>query len=114
MKNSGCPDIDGASCRFLAKAIDDVKSLPEEADHLEKCEEEIAALRIKRDEEISKKQDEICVIGYDAERLDLLTTKASALVKYENLKNRSFIATVGKKCSYKGVLTYDIYWSWHW
>lgn len=86
MKNSGCPDIDGASCRFLAKAINDVKSLPEEADHLEKCEEEIAALRIKRDEEISKKQDEICVIGYDAERLDLLTTKASALVKYENLK----------------------------
>lgn len=86
MKNSGCPDIDGASCRFLAKAIDDVKSLPEEADHLEKCEEEIAALRIKRDEEISKKQDEICVIGYDTERLELLTTKASALVKYENLK----------------------------
>lgn len=43
-------------------------------------------LRIKRDEEISKKQDEICVIGYDAERLELLTTKASALVKYENLK----------------------------
>ncbi len=87
MKNSGCPDIDRASCRFLAKAIDDVKSLPEEADHLEKCEEEIAALRIKRDEEISKKQDEICIIGYDAERLDLLIRKARALVKYENLKN---------------------------
>ena len=86
MKNSGCPDIDGASCRFLAKAIDDVKSLPEEADHLEKCEEEIVALRTKRDEEISKKQDEICIIGYDAERLDLLTTKASMLMKYENLK----------------------------
>ena len=86
MKNSGCPDIDGASCRFLAKAIDDVKSLPEEADHLEKCEEEIAALRIKRDEEISKKQDEICIIGYDAERLELLIRKARALVKYENLK----------------------------
>lgn len=86
MKNSGCPDIDGASCRFLAKAIDDVKSLPEEADHLEKCEEEIVALRTKRDEEISKKQGEICIIGYDAERLDLLTTKASTLMKYENLK----------------------------
>lgn len=86
MKNSGCPDIDRASCRFLAKAIDDVKSLPEEVDHLEKCEEEIAALRIKRDEEISKKQDEICIIGYDAERLELLIRKARALVKYENLK----------------------------
>ena len=86
MKNSGCPDIDRASCRFLAKAIEDVKSLPEEADHLEKCEEEIAALRIKRDEEISKKQDEICIIGYDAERLELLIRKARALVKYENLK----------------------------
>lgn len=86
MKNSGCPNIDRASCRFLAKAIDDVKSLPEEADHLEKCEEEIAALRIKRDEEISKKQDEICIIGYDAERLELLIRKARALVKYENLK----------------------------
>lgn len=86
MKNSGCPDIDRASCRFLAKAIDGVKSLPEEADHLEKCEEEIAALRIKRDEEISKKQDEICIIGYDAERLELLIRKARALVKYENLK----------------------------
>ena len=78
--------INDASCRFLAKAIDDVKSLPEEADHLEKCEEEIAALRAKRDEEISKKQDEICIIGYDAEKLDLLTVKASTLVKYENLK----------------------------
>ena len=55
-------------------------------DHLEKCEEEIAALRIKRDEEISKKQDEICIIGYDAERLELLIRKARALVKYENLK----------------------------
>ena len=86
MKNSGCPDIDRASCRFLAKAIDDVKSLPEEADHLEKCEEEIVALRTKRDEEISKKQDEICIIGYDAERLELLIRKARALVKYENLK----------------------------
>lgn len=59
-------------------AIDDVKSLPEEADHLEKCEEEIAALRTKRDEEISKKQDEICIIGYDAEKLDLLTVKANS------------------------------------
>lgn len=66
--------------------INDAKSLPEEADHLEKCEEEIAALRAKRDEEISKKQDEICIIGYDAEKLDLLTVKASTLVKYENLK----------------------------
>ena len=27
---------------------------------------------------------------------------------------RSFIATVGKKRSYKEVLTYDIYWSWYW
>ena len=71
---------------FSQKQIDDVKSLPEEADHLEKCEEEIAALRTKRDEEISKKQDEICIIGYDAEKLDLLTVKASTLVKYENLK----------------------------
>lgn len=86
MKNSGCPDIDGASCRFLAKAIEDVKSLPEEADNLEKCEEEIVALKAKRDEEISKKQNEICVIGYDAERLDLLTAKASTLVEYENMK----------------------------
>ena len=86
MKNSGCPDIDGASCRFLAKAIEDVKSLPEEADNLEKCEEEIVALRAKRDEEISKKQNEICVIGYDAERLDLLTARTSTLAKYENMK----------------------------
>lgn len=86
MKNSGCPDIDGASCRFLAKAIEDVKSLPEEADNLEKCEEEIVALRAKRDEEISKKQNEICVIGYDAGRLDLLTARTSTLAKYENMK----------------------------
>lgn len=86
LKNSGCPDIDGASCRFLAKAIEDTKSLPEEADNLEKCEEEIVVLKAKRDEEISKKQDEIRIIGYSAERLDFLTAKASTLVKYENMK----------------------------
>lgn len=86
MKNSGCPNIDGASCRFLAKAIEDVKSLPEEADNLKKCEEEIVVLKAKRDEAISKKQNEIRTIGYDAERLDLLTARASTLVKYENLK----------------------------
>ena len=27
-----------------------------------------------------------CIIGYDAERLELLIRKARALVKYENLK----------------------------
>lgn len=36
MKNSGCPDIENASCRFLAKAVDDVKNLPVERGCLQK------------------------------------------------------------------------------
>lgn len=49
MKNSGCPDIESASCRFLSKAVEDVKSLPVELDNLKKCEEEIEILTSERD-----------------------------------------------------------------
>ena len=72
MKNSGCPDIESASCRFLSKAVDDVKCLPSELDHLKKCEEEIETLKSERDKKVSGKQEEIQSIGYDPERLKVL------------------------------------------
>lgn len=59
MKNSGCPDIENASCRFLIKAAADVKELPEELDNLKKCEKEIAVLITDRDQEMAEKQKEI-------------------------------------------------------
>ena len=77
MKNSGCPDIESASCRFLSKAVEDVKSLPIELDNLKKCEEEIEILASERDKKIADTQEEIERIGYDPKRLAILTASVS-------------------------------------
>lgn len=86
MKNSGCPDIEKASCRFLEKAVADVKGLQTELDNLAKCEEEINVWTSERDEKISAKQEEIRSIGYDPERMKLLTATVNVLGKYERMK----------------------------
>ena len=86
MKNSGCPDIESASCRFLSKAVEDVKSLPVELDNLKKCEEEIEILTSERDKKIAYKQEEIERIGYDPKRLAILTASVTELSKYERMK----------------------------
>lgn len=86
MKNSGCPDIESASCRFLSKAVEDVKSLPVELDNLKKCEEEIEILTSERDKKIADKQEEIERIGYDPKRLAILTASVTELSKYERMK----------------------------
>ena len=86
MKNSGCPDIESASCRFLSKAVDDVKCLPSELDNLKKREEEIEALKSERDKKVSGKQEEIQNIGYDPERLKVLSASVTELSRYERLK----------------------------
>ena len=110
MKNSGCPDIDNASCQFLAKAIEDVKSLPVELDNLKKCEEEIEILTFKRDKKISGKQEEIQNIGYDPERLAFLSASVTELSKYERIKkdaeqNKLEIARLEaeKEANYKNI-----------
>lgn len=86
MKNSGCPDIESASCRFLSKAVEDVKSIPVELDNLKKCEEEIEILTSERDKKIADKQEEIERIGYDPKRLAILTASVTELSKYERMK----------------------------
>lgn len=86
MKNSGCPDIESASCRFLSKAVEDVKGLPVELDNLKKCEEEIEILTSERDKKIADKQEEIERIGYDPKRLAILTASVTELSKYERMK----------------------------
>lgn len=86
MKNSGCPDIENASCRFLSKAVEDVKSLPVELDNLKKCEEEIELLTSERDKKIADTQEEIERIGYDPKRLAILTASVTELSKYERIK----------------------------
>ncbi len=89
MKNSGCLNIDGAGCKFLAKAIQDVNSLQKELDDLEKCEEEVKVLMSKQDKEVSVQQEEICDIGYRPEMLNYFEGKVRALVKYENIKKEA-------------------------
>lgn len=86
MKNSGCPDVESASCRFLSKAFEDVKSLQVELDNLKKCEEEITILISERDKKVSDKQVEIQNIGYDPERLASLYASVTELSRYERLK----------------------------
>lgn len=86
MKNSGCTDIENASCRFLSKAIDDVKRLPVELCSLKKCEEEIALWISERDKKVSEKQEKIQSIGYDPEQLKDLVTSVSELSRYEQIK----------------------------
>lgn len=89
MKNSGCLNIDGAGCKFLAKAIQDVNSLQKELDDLEKCEEEVKVLMSKQDKKVSVQQEEICDIGYRPEMLNYFEGKVRALVKYENIKKEA-------------------------
>lgn len=86
MKNSGCPDIENASCRFLIKAAADVKELPEELDNLKKCEKEIAVLITDRDQEMAEKQKEIRNIGFNLDYLNGLTATMSELGKYAEMK----------------------------
>lgn len=86
MKNSGCPDIESASCRFLSKAVEDVKSIPVELDNLKKCEEEIEILTSERDKKVSDKNEEIQNIGYDSKRLAILTASVTELSRYERIK----------------------------
>ena len=86
MKNSGCPDIESASCRFLSKAVEDVKSLPVELDNLKKCEEEIEILTSERNQKIADKQEKIKNIEYDPKRLAILTASVTELSKYERIK----------------------------
>lgn len=86
MKNSGCPDIENASCRFLIKAAADVKELPEELDNLKKCEKEISVLITDRDQEMAEKQKEIRNIGFNLDYLNGLTATMSELGKYAEMK----------------------------
>lgn len=82
MKNSGCPDIESASCRFLSKAVEDVKSLPVELDNLKKCEEEIEILTSERDKKIADKP-------YSVDYLKTIQAQLTAIfnhaVNYYNL-----------------------------
>lgn len=87
MKNSGCPDIENANCRFLAKAVEDVKSLPQELEKLQQCEAEMKALLPARDKEVAERQKKIRDIGFDSQRILFLTGRAEELAKYETLKN---------------------------
>ena len=86
MKNSGCPDIENASCRFLAKAVDDVKNLPVERDCLQKFEKEIETLTSEMNKKVAEKQKEIWEIGYNPDQLKLLLIQVNGLAKYERIK----------------------------
>ena len=86
MKNSGCPDIENASCRFLAKAVDDVKNLPVERGCLQKFEKEIETLTSEMNKKVAEKQKEIWEIGYNPDQLKLLLIQVNGLAKYERIK----------------------------
>lgn len=86
MKNSGCPDIENASCRFLAKAVDDVKNLPVERDCLQKFEKEIETLTSEMNKKVAEKQKKIWEIGYNPDQLKLLLIQVNGLAKYERIK----------------------------
>lgn len=86
MKNSGCPDIENASCRFLAKAVDDVKNLPVERSCLQKFEKEIETLTSEMNKKVAEKQKEIWEIGYNPDQLKLLLIQVNGLAKYERIK----------------------------
>ena len=86
MKNSGCPDIENASCRFLAKAVDDVKNLPVERGCLQKFEKEIETLTSEMNKKVAEKQKKIWEIGYNPDQLKLLLIQVNGLAKYERIK----------------------------
>ena len=81
MKNSGCPDIENASCRFLAKAVDDVKNLPVERGCLQKFEKEIETLTSEMNKKVAEKQKKIWEIGYNPDQLKLLLIQVNGLTR---------------------------------
>lgn len=87
MDNSGCPDIENATCRFLEKAREDVAKI-------KKTEEEIAeikeSIRIAKEDYATyaaEKKKEIAEIGYSEEQEKNVLSEITNLETYQKRKD---------------------------
>lgn len=90
MRDSGCPDIENASCKFLAKAIEDSKMLPDVEKDLQSITDDIETYITERQSIEAEKKNEIHDIGYSEEIMNTLESRARELGKYEQIKEASY------------------------
>lgn len=83
MQNSGCPDIENATCRFLEKAREDVSKI-------EQTEEKIASIKCSIQSEkdeyaiyAAEKKKELSEIGYSDEQEKSILAEISDLETYQ-------------------------------
>ncbi len=83
MEDSGCPDIDNASCRFLQKAVSDVAKIADTETavkiYRQSIEEREAAFTAWR----AAMNEKIAQVGYDADEHERLVGKITVLSEYE-------------------------------
>ena len=79
LKNSGCPNIETAECRFLADAIDAKKQLPLVDDELQKFKEEQEVQLQNLIAEMNEAEKRIAEVGYDESLMQEYSTKVMEL-----------------------------------
>lgn len=72
LENSGCPDIEKASCKFLADALVSKAELPEEEEKLAALEQEYENNRQKASDALSLAEKALCNSLYHPEEIDAL------------------------------------------
>ena len=86
MENSGCPDIQRASCRFLEKAISDVAKIPDTEASLRIYRNSIEERENEFDAWMREMKEKKNGIGYSEEEKAKLLMRIKALSVYEQQK----------------------------
>lgn len=87
MNNSGCPDIENATCRFLEKAREDVAKIKKTEEEIEKIKESIRIAKEDYATYAAEKKKEIAEIGYSEEQEKNVLSEITNLEIYQKRKD---------------------------
>ena len=87
INNSGCPDIENATCRFLEKAREDVAKIKKTEEEIEKIKESIRIAKEDYATYAAEKKKEIAEIGYSEEQEKNVLSEITNLEIYQKRKD---------------------------
>ena len=87
--DSGCPDIEKATCRFLQKAREDVEKIAQVECDISTMKESIRIAKEDYAEYAEKKKKEMSDIGYSPERERIILETISSLEEYRKKKEEA-------------------------
>lgn len=87
MNNSGCPDIENATCQFLEKAREDVEKIKKTEEEIEKIKESIRIAKEDYATYAAEKKKEIAEIGYSEEQEKNVLSEITNLETYQKRKD---------------------------